>query len=324
MLEKGVFLLSIDTELAWGSVHNKAFARYQGHYQRTREAITRLLALVEQYEIHATWAVVGHLFLERCQPLAGVKHPEITRPAYPWFAGDWFAADPCSDQEHDPFWYGPDILSQIRRCSTPQEIGSHGFSHVLVGDPGCSQECFASELRACQTAAEHRGVTLQSFVFPRNSIGHLDTLAAHGFTAYRGVTSAWHTRFPRPLRRAARLVDSLLPVAPPTPAPRKEGLLWDLPASYFYPHRDGWARLIPVGIGVNKVRRGLAQAAQQRALFHLWFHPFNLAGDLDPLLAGLESIFREVKALRQAGALASRTMGELTAQLQRAELEARS
>ena len=321
MLEKAVFLLSIDTELAWGSVHNGAFARYQGHYQRTREAITRLLALLERYEIHATWAVVGHLFLERCQPRGGVKHPEITRPTYPWFTGDWFATDPGGDRDHDPFWYGPDIVAQIRRCPVRQEIGSHGFSHLIVGDPGCSRECFDSELQACRAEAERWGIPLQSFVFPRNSIGHLDTLAAHGFTAYRGVTPAWHARFPRPLRRAAHLVDSLLPVAPPTPLPRKDGPLWNLPASYFYPHRDGWARLIPVGIGVRKARRGLARAAQQRALFHLWFHPFNLASDPDALLAGLEDIFNEVKALREGGALASLTMGELAAQLQQAEQE---
>ena len=31
------------------------------------------------------------------------------------------------------------------------------------------------------------GLRLRSFVYPRNTIGHLDTLAGHGFEAYRGL-----------------------------------------------------------------------------------------------------------------------------------------
>ena len=100
--EKGLFLLSIDTELAWGGVHNGAFRKRLGHYQRTREAIRQLVALLERYEIRATWAVTGHLFLDQCRTEGGVKHPEITRPSYQWFAGDWFDVDPCGDLSTDP------------------------------------------------------------------------------------------------------------------------------------------------------------------------------------------------------------------------------
>jgi hypothetical protein len=53
-LEKGAFLLSIDTELAWGSVHNGSFQGRSGHYARTREVIQRLLELQERYQIRAT------------------------------------------------------------------------------------------------------------------------------------------------------------------------------------------------------------------------------------------------------------------------------
>lgn len=275
-LKRGGFLLSIDTELAWGGVHNGSFWRHVGHYQQTREAVNRLLALLERYEIRATWAVVGHLFLDRCQADNGVKHPEITRPSYQWFTGDWFEADPCTSLDRDPYWYGPDILEQIKECKVPQEIASHGFSHMIVGDPGCSRECFDSELRACVAQAEDRGVVLKSFVFPRNSVGHLDVLAENGFAAFRGTVPAWFMRAPGPLRPWARLLDGLLPISPPVTSPRWHDGLWDLPASYFYPHRDGWAKLIPPGLSVHKPKLGLEKAANQNALFHLWFHAFTL------------------------------------------------
>jgi hypothetical protein len=92
--------------------------------------------------------------------------------------------------------------------------------------------------------------------------------------------------------------------------------MWDFPASYFYPHRDGWARAIPVGISVRKTRRGLEKAAQRRSIFHLWFHPFNLASDPDGLLQGLGEIFRHVYRLRETGQLVNPTMGDLAESLQ--------
>jgi peptidoglycan/xylan/chitin deacetylase (PgdA/CDA1 family) len=317
-LEKGAFLLSIDTELAWGSVHNGSFQSRSGHYARTREAINRLLELQERYEIRATWAMVGHLFLDSCRRENGIKHPEITRPTYDWFEGDWFDVDPCSDAGADPFWYGPDIVKQVQACPVPQEIGCHGFSHMIVGDTGCSRECFNSELRACVEQAEKWGVTLKSFIFPRNSVGHLDVLAENGFSTYRGWTPAWFTRFPGRFRQLARLVDSVVPVAPPAVSPQRSGLMWDLPASYFYPHRDGWAKYIPVGIAVRKSKLGLERAARQRSMFHLWFHPFNLASDPDGLLKGLEEIFIHVNRLREAGKMTNPTMGDLSEMLQEA------
>jgi len=314
-LPTGTFMLSIDTELAWGSVYNGSFRQRLGHYARTREAITRLLALSERYHISATWAVVGHLFLDQCRAVDGIKHPEIIRPEYSWFGGDWFDADPSSDLGTDPFWYGPDIVGQIQECRVPQEIGCHGFSHMIAGDLGCSRECFASEIRACREQAAKWGVTLQSFVFPRNSIAHLDVLAEQGFTTFRGPEPAWYGGLPGPCHRPARAAARLLPLTPPAVTPRWDGALWDIPASFFYPHRDGVAHMVPVGWNVHKANLGLAEAARQRGIFHMWFHPFNLASDPEPLLAGLESIFQRVDRLRAAGKLANATIGGLAQEL---------
>ena len=316
LLEKGTFTLSIDTELAWGSVHNNSFGSRRSHYQQTRQAVNQLLALQTRYEIQATWAVVGHLFLSGCSVEGGVKHPEITRPAYRWFLSDWFDADPCGSAETDPCWYGPDIVDQIRNCNVSQEIGCHSFSHMIVGDPGCSRECFDSEIRACVDQARKWDIELRSFVFPRNSLGHLDVLAEHGFTCFRGKAPDWYASLPGPGRRLGRALDELLPVAPPVTTPKGEGILWNIPASYFYPHRDGWGRAIPLSWSVNKVKLGLEKAIGQRSLFHLWFHPFNLASDLSGLLKGLEIIFEQVYKLREAGGLDNLTMGDLAESLQ--------
>ncbi|MCI0438026.1 MAG: polysaccharide deacetylase family protein [Chloroflexi bacterium] len=317
-LDKGVFLLSIDTELAWGGVHDGSFRRRSPHYLRTRDVIGRLLRLLDEYEIHATWAVVGHLMLESCKPHGGRKHPEIARPAYSWLRGDWFASDPCANASAAPFWYGPDIVQRILDCGTRQEIGSHGFSHMIVGDPGCSRECFDSELKASREAAKRWGIELKSFVFPRNSIGHLDVLAANGFTSFRGVTKTGYRLLPGTLQRVGRGIENMLPSPAVTAHPRKTGELWDLPATCFYLHRDGWARRAPIAFRVRKSVSGLRKAASERAIHHLWFHPFNLASDPDGLLDGLKAIFAEAARLREQGGLLNPTMGEMAGSLQRA------
>jgi hypothetical protein len=310
-LTRGVFTLSLDTELAWGSVHAGHLKEREPLFRQTRECIGRLLKLMEKYQIRATWAVVGHLFLERCQPVNGIKHPEIIRPKYGWFPDDWFLPDPCSRLEDAPIWYGRDIIQQILNCQVTQEIGCHTFSHVRVGEQGCSRECFASELRTCSVEAEKLGLTLQSFVFPRNSVGHLDVLAKAGFIAYRGPTFRWFERLPGIVSEIGHLLDNILPVAPPVVLPQRENNLWNLPASYFYPPADrGWG-LLPVSSRVGKVKQGLRQAAKKRRIFHLWFHPFNLASHPEKLLGGLEAIFAEVCRYRDLGLLNNLTMGEL-------------
>jgi hypothetical protein len=76
-----------------------------------------------------------------------------------------------------------------------------------------------------------------------------------------------------------------------------------------------------VGIAVRKSKLGLERAARQQAIFHLWFHPFNLASDPEGLLQGLEEVFKHVSKLREAGKLVNPTMGDLAESLEEARQE---
>ncbi|NLX92012.1 MAG: hypothetical protein GXZ07_10615 [Firmicutes bacterium] len=90
-MKKGIFTISLDTELAWGVVDTpKNLMKNLKYYKKSREVIDKLLLLFQQYEISATWAVVGHLFLDTCKPVNGQKHPEILRSNYPRSKNDWF------------------------------------------------------------------------------------------------------------------------------------------------------------------------------------------------------------------------------------------
>lgn len=304
-LRKGVFVLSIDTELAWGSVHGGKLHDREQLFRRTRACISNLIKLLVKHQIHATWAVVGHLFLQQCNPVDGIKHPDIIRPNYQWFPHDWFSPDPCSTIQQAPLWYGRDIIEQIQNCPITQEIGCHSFSHIRIGETGCSRECFASELEACRREATSFGLKLQSFVFPRNSIAHLEVLSRAGYICYRGVTPSWYENLPWFFPRIGRQLTYLLPISPPVVLPQKVAGIWNLPASFFYPVRKR----------VEKAKQGLRQASKKQRIFHLWFHPFNLASDPHGLLADLDTIFSEVCRYRDQGLLQNLTMKDLALSL---------
>ncbi|MFA5309409.1 MAG: hypothetical protein WC370_08015 [Dehalococcoidales bacterium] len=316
-MDKGVFVLSLDLELAWGACFDaRKIAHNRRYYQETRANVRALLTLLEKYEISATWFTVGHLFLSSCAPVDGVVHPEVIKPRYRWLDGDWLARDPSSDVAADPIWYGSDIVASLQSCRVPQEIACHTFSHIIVDDPACTPECLDSELKACRALAEKISVPLKSFSFPRNREKYLATLAENGFLSYRGMDAPWYYRCPKTVQKIAYFMDNLLFFVPPPVTVPVKNHCWNIRGSWFYGHSDGLAALLPVPCRVLKISSGLRRAAREKAVFHLWFHPFNMASNPRGLLAGLEDVFRRVRRLRDKGVIENLTMTALVARLE--------
>src|SRR5262249_55113771 len=155
------------------------------------------------------------------------------------------------------------------------------------------RESAVSELAESVRLADQVGVQMRSLAFPGNNVGHLSVLPEYGFTSYRGPEPSWYLRLgPAPIRRLAHLVDVLAAGMPPVTEPIEviPGL-WNLPASMMYFPMHGARRHIPVSLRVKRAVKGLDRAVDGRRVFHLWFHPTNLADDMDRMFAGLRSIF---------------------------------
>ncbi|HEY7409743.1 MAG TPA: polysaccharide deacetylase family protein [Vicinamibacteria bacterium] len=315
-LERGVFTLSLDFELIWGTLDLFGPERFRRVCEREREVVPRLLDLLREFGISATWCVLGHLFLETCAPEGGRAHAGLVRPRHAWCPGDWFASDTGGTEETRPTFYAHSLLRQIRSCPVPQEVGSHSFSHVIFGDEGCSEAVAESEVAACVAAARDLGIELRSFAFPRNSVGHLGVWKRHGFRCYRGPEPVWYEQLPvRTLRaRLAHLWDVVRAAEPPTVLPeRVDGTLWNVPGSMIYFPAHGVRRLLPVSRRALRALRGLEAAARERRVFHLWFHPTNLADATDAMMGGLRTIFERAASLRDRSLLDIRPMGALVA-----------
>jgi len=311
-MDKGKFVISIDTELSWGTFDHGGHIRYRRNFENVRTVVDSLLDLFHKYRVSATWAVVGHLFLDSCKSENGKKHPEMPHPKHSWYPKDWYSLDPCTSLKKDPLWYGRDIVEKIRSASPQQEIGSHSFSHAIFSDSGCGPEVADAEFSRCQELAKELGIQLTSFVFPRNEVGHLDLLVKNGFQVYRGIDDAWFYEFQNPLlRKAGHFADDLFAVTPRCVKPYKvsEGLT-NLPGSMLYRAMDGVRTLIPVWCRVRKGKRGLDRAAREQKVFHLWFHTFNLGYRTAELINGLEQILSHADTLRKEGKLEIASMNQ--------------
>ncbi len=269
-LAKPVFTVSLDFELLWGTADRSYSGAFEPLCAIEREQVfDRLLGLVAEYGISATWAVVGKLFV--------------------------------ADGGLDPLHHASDLVEKIRRCPVPQEIGSHTLTHALIGQ--ISRAEAEAELEGWTRLARLAGVEYQSIVFPRNCAGHADVVRSSGFRCFRGMEHAWYAGRARPVRRLGHLLDIVTARTPNSVLPRLEDGLWNIPGSMLYTPAFGVRRFLPVWLRVLRANRGLDRAIGRREVFHLWFHPTDLAVRTDAMLEGLRSIFERAVRLRDAGEL---------------------
>ncbi|MFT4974541.1 MAG: peptidoglycan/xylan/chitin deacetylase (PgdA/CDA1 family) [Myxococcota bacterium] len=304
--DRGIFTLSLDFELIWGSRDLFEDPReLEAQALVTRSQIFEpLVAMLESNGITATWATVGHLFLADAQRSCGVLHPEIIPPKHRWRVAPWFDGVPDGSEESHPAWYGRSLIRRLQAAG--QDIGSHSFSHPIFGDAGCSAAAADTDLARCVAAAEEVGVTLRSFVFPRNQAGHVPLLAKHGFTCWRSPEPVWyrHPGVPAAASRAAHFAEVAVARTPPTVLPfRGPGGLWCIPASGSFLPSDGIRGQIPLRRRTRRATSGIDRAARDRRLSHFWLHPINLTSAPERQLRAIRHIVEHAARLRDRGQL---------------------
>lgn len=260
-MTKGKLTISIDLELAWG-----VWDKLTPEDLRMAELVERpvcaaLVELFDRYEVPATWAVVAALL---------DKDSARSRPG------------------RMECWYAPDIVDQIVRGKVAHEIGSHGGKHVYYRDITAAEA--QEDLDFVRAMHRANALACNSYVFPRNAMGHLDLLAQAGFRTFRGTDRGWFRtarQAGRMTERAANLADKMLPIPPcPVVAERRDGLV-DIPGSMLLLGRNGLRRFILPAVSRAKLRMGLARARRTGGTFHFWFHPSDFYYRMDEQLATL-------------------------------------
>jgi len=172
----------------------------------------------------------------------------------------------------------PDLVTDLLQSDADHEFASHSFSHALFGRPETDREFAVAELERSREIAADWNESIDSFVYPRNDIGHREVLAEQGVSAYRGRS---------PTRDGVRgIFDSTI---------QGTGRCWSNRPST----STGWstcrrrcsssgsrpARTVAESIWtdpmVELARSGIDEAARTDGLFHMWLHPNNLTHERD-------------------------------------------
>lgn len=326
---KGVFLLGIDVELAWGLVHKKSinFSEVKRASLRVRDIVDDLFAFLEEYEIPVSWAILGHLLLDRCSRsgMNGLPHPEMPRPSYSWLSEDWYRYDPCTDVERDPAWYGSDVVKRIveyvEESKLPHEVGCHSFSHQQFGDPGCGEELARAEIKRCVELMETRfNIVPRFFAFPRDYVGHISLLKEFGFVTFRDVPPKLYPclkldkTIPNYVNTYFSLFIQFLSyyfLVPPHVTNITENIqgLWSVPGCLAY----GKKRWIPLRLVTHKAIQGINRAARERKIFSMYTHLKNFGNP--HFFSNFKDVISHVCEKRESGELEVTTLGRLVSGL---------
>ena len=297
-LNKSIFIISLDTELIWGYVACPSLEEVslmKNDDKKVRGCIDNLLNLFEKHNIPATWTVVGHLFLDHCECEDGIPHKNMPR-----FKENWYSSDPCTDIKRDPLYYGKDIVEKILSNRIEHEIGYHSFSHVIFSE--CSREVAEAEIKEGIKLAKEFGISLKSFVFPQDKIGHVDVLREHGFKIYRGEENKRGKKSQNILiRKFNSAIDEIItsPVEP-----KWMNGIWEIPSSMIF-----YDPLIKFSL-VPRAKIGLYRAIRSKKVFHIFLHPHNLLR-YSSLKDDLDKFLGIVSKKRDEGKIEVTTMGEL-------------
>ncbi|MGH7859217.1 MAG: polysaccharide deacetylase family protein, partial [Candidatus Binatia bacterium] len=277
---------------------------YRRNLEGEREAVPLLLVAFAERGLRATWATVGAV---ACRDWTEY-FSRAPRP--PRYRDQGLAVDPRY-ADLDPegkLHFAPEVVRRI--LETPgQELGTHTFSHLPFREPGVTASDVEADLSAVVRLWKERcGGAPQSIVFPRNQAAFLDVVRQCGIRIWRGNPTRWYyesneARTNGAAVRALRLLDDLSPWS--THASPLEGdmtraslfLRLDLPAPAWRLH-------------VTHLRREL-ERLRPGEIFHLWWHPHNVGGDLAHGIGRVREVLDLAAARLERRRLESRFMGEL-------------
>lgn len=302
-------------EMNWGVHDVLSLEKYKGNLLGSRIAIPRMLQLFNDYEIHATWAIVGMLYCknkkELLQRLDNLDLPYEQEEFSPKHILSYVG----EEESVDPYHYASSLI-EIIKVAPNQEIATHTFSHYYCLESGQSIKNFEKDLE--NVAELQEGVT--SLVFPRNQTNeeYLKVCKMYGISAYRGNEDSWiyrpyTSKTNLPIKRAMRLLDAYIMVTGHhtySINSIKATSVLNIKSSRFLRPYNKKLRVLE-GLRLERIKKGLTEAAREDKVFHLWWHPHNFGVNIEENLRFLEKILKHVEILRDKYSFESLNMKEV-------------
>jgi peptidoglycan/xylan/chitin deacetylase (PgdA/CDA1 family) len=173
--------------------------------------------------------------------------------------------------------------------SVKHDIGSHGYTHRRFED--LSHSDAEKELNMTSLAMGRYGIVPRSFIFPRDSVDHLDLLEQYGYKCYRSHGSLLRDRM----------------------QVEKEGGLYDICPS-LHLTRSANALLL---------KKLLDVAVARRSPFHIWFHLWNFGYNMESIQRSVKRavfpLLQYAKEKVNIGELSFETMFSVVEKIERSE-----
>lgn len=306
-LDRGVFVLSLDLELAWGSWQRRKYPR--SAFAGGAEIAARIDELACDLDMSFTFAVVGALrgvALEELDGLDPETGIESLRPELGAFEDALPTVGMIREDPHS--WLAPELVDRLLTSQAGHEIGSHTYFHAVPA----TREGFVADVHACRAALGD--VELTSLVYPKNIVRHADSLRDAGVLTYRdrtlGAAGSVGGRFGGGAK--------LLHTAEQTFG-RRASLadVWEtsptrMTSSAILTIRSGFRRRIPKAALRRRFLRPLEDAVRSKGIYHLWSHPWNMAIPGSDGFDLLRQVCERAANLRDRGDLEILTMRQLT------------
>jgi hypothetical protein len=283
------FILSLDCEGKWGVAdHLTPNDHHTLSDARLREAYESILALLDAFDIAATFAFVGTFSLS-ADALRGLM-PALRGLArqVPGYLEPALADIEGGSRQG---WTGDWALAATATARAGHEIGLHGATHIPWSWPGMTATAARRELGLLYSVRAPVLERATTFVFPRNAVAHSEVLREFGIAGLRAAR-------PHPSRLASLAAEFDLFTPPDQAGPPADPI--EIPAGHFVNWRSGGRRLVPVGVSRLRARNMLARAERSDGVVHYWTHPENIAS-APQTLSVLRGIIEDVARLRDAG-----------------------
>lgn len=304
----GYFVVSLDFEGLWGSIGGLSEGTVRGFANRVSkddEVVSKLLALFTKYDIHCTWAVVGALACKDKDEVLALLKKDVRYDVWNLSIKEYVRAI-----DRPEVYFFPKLIAQVRDTAG-QEIGSHTFIHFYANEKGATVDMLRQEMELSRKVMDGLWIKARTLIMPRNQVEGLDNevLKDTGFTVVRG--RAGGPLKPVMVKKVLNFADAYFPLIrrPFTLSDIGKDGIQNVKASIlFRPYFKKLAFLEPLKL--LRIKLAMKRAAKRSECFHLWFHPHNVANDMDRNFETLEKIFKYYQKLNIKYCMQSVTMAE--------------
>lgn len=299
----GAIIISLDCEGKWGVADRPSEGREFITTPKLTAVYAQILKLFEKHQFRATFAFVSAMTYEADELWGLISGVEL-----PYKERDWLR-NPLEDigAGRSDGWCAPLLIQEVMSRGV-HHLCAHGGTHVPYDDEASSANAVQWDLHFAKRTHQRLGLEWKGLVFPRNIVGHLDSVHSSGIRYYRKTDPCEELN--GVIGRATRLANEFI-------SADRFGLhrigsielnsLAALSSGKFINARIGLRSAVSKEFTMRRVDALLRHAVSYQKIVHLYTHPHNFISD--PALFGkLDAILKSVSSYVSRGELQVMTM----------------